>query len=137
MDCVGHPFGGGEARIFVTDLGRHDARKGLVRALGEQARGLRVIVNNAGVLEREPVASMDAAHWRRIMNVNLEAPVFLTRDLLPLLGEEGGSVINVSSAREPARSRARPHIAHPNSAWRHSPDASRWSWPGRPSARTR
>ena len=88
---------GGEARIFVTDLGRHDARKGLVRALREQAPGLRVIVNNAGVLEREPVASMDAAHWRRIMNVNLEAPVFLTRDLLPLLGEEGGSVINVSS----------------------------------------
>ena len=88
---------GGEARILVADLGRDDARKGLVRALREQAPGLRVIVNNAGVLEREPVASLDAAHWRRIMSVNLEAPVFLTRDLLPLLGEEGGSVINVSS----------------------------------------
>lgn len=88
---------GGEARILVADLGREDERKGLVRTLREQARKLRVIVNNAGVLEREPVASLDAAHWRRIMSVNLEAPVFLTRDLLPLLGEEGGSVINVSS----------------------------------------
>lgn len=88
---------GGEARVFVADLGREDERMGLVRTLREQARRLRVIVNNAGVLEREPVASLDAGHWRRTMSVNLEAPVFLTRDLLPLLGEEGGSVINVSS----------------------------------------
>ena len=88
---------GGEAHILVTDLGREDERNGLIRTLRREARRLRVIVNNAGVLEREPVASMDAAHWRRIMSVNLEAPVFLTRDLLPLLREEGGSVINVSS----------------------------------------
>lgn len=88
---------GGEARILAADLGREDERKGLVRTLHRQARRLRVIVNNAGVLEREPVVSLDAAHWRRIMSVNLEAPVFLTRDLLPLLEDEGGSVINVSS----------------------------------------
>ena len=88
---------GGEPHILVTDLGRDDARKGLVRTLCEQAPRLRVIVNNAGVLEREPVASLDAAHWRRTMTVNLEAPVFLTRDLLPLLEDEGGSIINVSS----------------------------------------
>lgn len=88
---------GGEARILVADLGREDERKRLVRTLRKEARRLRVIINNAGVLEREPVASMDAAHWRRVMSVNLEAPVFLTRDLLPLLGDEGGSVINVSS----------------------------------------
>ena len=88
---------GGEAHVFVADLGREDARRGLVDTLRERAPGLRVIVNNAGVLEREPVASLDAAHWRRIMSVNLEAPVFLTRDLLPVLRDEGGSVINVSS----------------------------------------
>lgn len=88
---------GGEARILAADLGREDERKGLVRTIKRQAPGLRVIVNNAGVLEREPVASLDAAHWRRVMSVNLEAPVFLTRDLLPLLEDEGGSVINVSS----------------------------------------
>ncbi len=88
---------GGEARVFIADLGREDERKRLVRTLREQALKLRVIINNAGVLEREPVASLDAAHWRRVMSVNLEAPVFLTRDLLPLLEDEGGSVINVSS----------------------------------------
>ncbi len=88
---------GGEARILAADLGREEARSALARTLRRKARKLRVVVNNAGVLEREPVASLDAGHWRRVMSVNLEAPVFLTRDLLPLLREEGGSVINVSS----------------------------------------
>ncbi len=88
---------GGEARVLVADLGREDERTGLARTLRRKAPKLRVIVNNAGVLEREPVASLDTDHWRRVMTVNLEAPVFLTRDLLPLLAEEGGSVINVSS----------------------------------------
>ena len=88
---------GGEAHILVADLGREDERNGLIRTLRKETRRLRVIVNNAGVLEREPVASLDPEHWRRIMSVNLEAPVFLTRDLLPFLEDEGGSVINVSS----------------------------------------
>lgn len=88
---------GGEAHILPADLGREDARNGLVRTVREKARKLRVIVNNAGVLERQPVAELVVDHWRRIMSVNLEAPVFLTRDLLPLLEDEGGSVINVSS----------------------------------------
>ena len=88
---------GGEARIFVADLGREDERKRLVRTLRDGADRLRVIVNNAGVLERQPVASLDARHWQRIMSVNLEAPVFLTRDLLPTATGGGGSVINVSS----------------------------------------
>ena len=88
---------GGQAHILVADLGREDERKRLVRILRDDADRLRVIVNNAGVLEREPVASLSPGHWQRIMSVNLEAPVFLTRDLLPILREEGGSVINVSS----------------------------------------
>ena len=88
---------GGEARTIVVNLGREDERNRLVRTLHDQAGKLRVIVNNAGVLERQPVATLEAGHWRRVMRVNLEAPVFLTRDLLPLLQAEGGSVINVSS----------------------------------------
>lgn len=88
---------GGEAHVCVVDLGREDDRSGLVRTLRERAGNLRVVVNNAGVLERQPVAALDSGHWRRVMSVNLEAPVFLTRDLLPILQAEGGSVINVSS----------------------------------------
>ena len=88
---------GGRAEVCVADLSREDERDHLARRVAREADNLRVIVNNAGVLERKPVDALDRAHWDRTMRVNLEAPVFLTRDLLPALRRRGGSVINVSS----------------------------------------
>lgn len=88
---------GGEAEVCVADLSRAGGRGRVVRWVSAGAADLRAIVNNAGVLERRSVESLDREHWDRTMRVNLEAPVFLTRDLLPALRERGGSVVNVSS----------------------------------------
>ena len=88
---------GGWAEVCVADLSRDRERRRLARTIRDRADQLRVVVNNAGVLERQRVESLDREHWERIMRVNLEAPVFLTRDLLPTLLSEGGSVVNVSS----------------------------------------
>jgi len=88
---------GGRAEVCPADLSREDGRDCLVRLITDEAANLRAVVNNAGVLERQPLEALDREHWDRIMRVNLEAPVFLTRDLLPLLRRRGGSIINVSS----------------------------------------
>lgn len=88
---------GGRAEICVADLSRENERDHLARRVTREADNLRVIVNNAGVLERQPLEAVDRGHWDRTMRVNLEAPVFLTRDVLPVLRRRGGSVINVSS----------------------------------------
>lgn len=88
---------GGEAEVCVADLSRADDRGRVVRRVGAGAVDLRVIVNNAGVLERRSVESLDQEHWDRTMRVNLEAPVFLTRGLLPTLQRHGGSIVNISS----------------------------------------
>ena len=88
---------GGSAEICVADLSREDERDRLARRVAREADNLRVVVNNAGVLERRSLDGLDREHWDRIMRVNLEAPVFLTRNLLPLLLRDGGSIVNVSS----------------------------------------
>ncbi len=88
---------GGWVEVCPADLSRDRERERLARRVRDRADQLRVVVNNAGVLERQPVESLDREHWERTMRVNLEAPVFLTRDLLPTLLREGGSVVNVSS----------------------------------------
>ena len=88
---------GGCVEVCPADLSRDRERERLARRVRDRADQLRVVVNNAGVLERQRVESLDREHWERIMRVNLEAPVFLTRDLLPTLLREGGSVVNVSS----------------------------------------
>ena len=88
---------GGWVKTLVADLSIPEELHSLTHALRKQAPRLRVLVNNAGVLERQPVSSIHRDHWNRVMSVNLTAPVFLARDLLPVLLEQGGSVVNVSS----------------------------------------
>ena len=88
---------GGRAEVCVADLSKDAGLESVVRWVGARADNLRAIVNNAGVLERQPLKALGRAHWDRTMRVNLEAPVFLTRDLLPTLQRRGGSIVNVSS----------------------------------------
>ena len=88
---------GGSAEVCVADLSRDTGRGRVVRWVRSGADRLRAIVNNAGVLERRPVESLDREHWDHTLRVNLEAPVFMTRDLLPSLQRRGGSIVNISS----------------------------------------
>jgi NAD(P)-dependent dehydrogenase (short-subunit alcohol dehydrogenase family) len=88
---------GGSAEARVVDVSAPEELHDFALSLRAEAPRLRVLVNNAAVLERRSVSAMGRDHWDRLMGVNLAAPVFLTRDLLPVLLEEGGSIVNVSS----------------------------------------
>lgn len=88
---------GGRVEACVADLAEDGGRGRVVRWVSDGAANLRAIVNNAGVLQRRPFEALDRTHWDHTMRVNLEAPVFLTRDLLPLLQRHGGSIVNISS----------------------------------------
>ncbi len=57
-----------------------------------------VLVNNAGVHARGPVAKVSHEDISRMIDVNLKAPLVLTRMALPhLLESGGGAVVNVGS----------------------------------------
>ncbi len=81
--------------LDVTDF------QGFVRVL-ETARqrfgGINVLINNAGYHPRGNLASVDPEDLARTVDVNLKAPVVLTRMALPLLaGSNPATVINVAS----------------------------------------
>jgi 3-oxoacyl-[acyl-carrier protein] reductase len=60
--------------------------------------GLNILVNNAGINHYGPLHLMADEHWRRIMAVNLMAPVQLFRELLPcLVAADEAHVLNVCS----------------------------------------
>jgi short-subunit dehydrogenase len=65
----------------------------------ERAHGpIDVLINNAGIDNAGPVASMDIALANRLLAVNLHAPIALTRALLPAMLARGhGSIVNVAS----------------------------------------
>lgn len=89
---------GGEARAFPADLTDMGACEALVRTLVEVYGGFDVLVNNAGANARGPVESQDPHDLVHIIQVNLIAPIVLTRLALPVLrARGGGNVVQVGS----------------------------------------
>ena len=88
---------GGHVETRVVDLCDRDACIKLVSEVRANATNLRVLVNNAAVLEREAIADLDFGNWDRTLAVNLTAPTILCREIAPVFAESGGSIINVSS----------------------------------------
>ncbi|MFO0903777.1 MAG: SDR family NAD(P)-dependent oxidoreductase [Pirellulales bacterium] len=89
---------GGQVRTSVVDLAVRAEVEELAAAVREAPQPLDVLVNNAGVAFYGPTLTMTDAEWERLMAVNLEAPLLLTRRLLPLLLQRPEAhVVNVAS----------------------------------------
>jgi len=83
---------------FAMDVADADACVDLFKKANFEFGRVDVLVNNAGFHQRGPLESVDAVDLGRMIDVNLRAPVILTRIALPYLREAGGgAVINVGS----------------------------------------
>ncbi len=82
----------------VADLSDPDVVDSLIEAV-EAAHGpIDVLVNNAGIETVDPVATVDPDSVRAAARVNLEAPMVLTRRVLPgMLERNRGAVVFMSS----------------------------------------
>ena len=81
------------AEPFEVDLTDTDA---IVRA-AHQIEELDVLVLAAGVLHKAPFTELSDAEWRESFDVNVLAPVTLTRELLPALRRSRGLIITINS----------------------------------------
>lgn len=84
--------------IFVMDVADAEACANLFKKAQYEFGRVDILVNNAGCHERGPVLDVDAADLGRMIDVNLRAPIMLTRIALPYLKDAGGgAIINVGS----------------------------------------
>lgn len=84
--------------IFPMDVTDMDACNDVFKKAAFEFGRIDVLVNNAGFHARGNVRDVDAVDLGRIIDVNLKAPIILTRAALPYLEESGGgAIINVSS----------------------------------------
>lgn len=85
-----------KVEAIAADLGSAD---GLSRACQAVAGApLEMLVNNAGLAHYMPFAELPGARARDLLEVNVAAPVSLTRVAVPTMIERGaGSIINVAS----------------------------------------
>ncbi len=58
---------------------------------------LDAAINNAAVNVEKSFEHTDEAHWDLHLAIDLKAPFFIVRELLPLLAQSKGTVINIAS----------------------------------------
>jgi 3-oxoacyl-[acyl-carrier protein] reductase len=70
----------------------------LLRKLPQKPTHIDVLINNAGVLINKPFQQTTLEEMEYIFRINLYAPAFLIRELLPYMGQKGVThVVNISS----------------------------------------
>ena len=88
---------GGEAHIFRADVGRFDDCKLLIEFAKSFGR-LDLLVNNAGISEVGLFTELSPEREKRLFDVDLFAPMNLSRLVLPsMIHEKSGAIINISS----------------------------------------
>jgi NAD(P)-dependent dehydrogenase (short-subunit alcohol dehydrogenase family) len=92
----------GECTAIPADLGTAEGVATVVREITSREPALHILVNNAGANWGAPIDEFPEAGWDKVMDLNLKAIFFLTRDLLPLLRKAGtpadpARVINIGS----------------------------------------
>lgn len=93
---------GGKARAFAADVADESDVLQLFREVDEAFDRLDVLVNNAGILERQMrLEDMDAARLQRVFAVNVTGTFLCCREAIKRMarkhGGNGGSIVNVSS----------------------------------------
>jgi short-subunit dehydrogenase len=84
--------------MWVADLADTAVVGELALRAWDALGGIDVLVNNAAIPKRRPVAQLDPAEVETVMQVNFFAPMRLTLAVLPRMLQRGsGMIVNVSS----------------------------------------
>lgn len=89
---------GFKAEALTMDVSKEEDVKRLVETCASQLGTIDILVNNAGIYPSQPLASMQAADFERVIHVNLLG-VFLTMKHVSELMKQkgGGKIINITS----------------------------------------
>ena len=93
---------GGSARAVKLDVTDEAAVRTLAEKLHEGHGGVRLLVNNAGIMNFGPSWEMGMAQWREVLDVNLIGVLHGISAFVPRMVERGragtrGAVVNVAS----------------------------------------
>ena len=90
---------GGQAAAFAVDVSQRASVDALVASVRETYGPIHVLVNNAGIaLPSMPIVDVEAATWRRVLDVNLKSMLFCCQAVVPSMIEaRGGRIVNTAS----------------------------------------
>lgn len=89
---------GVKAAYAAVDISSQEEVERAVGKIYEEIGTADILINNAGIGKFATLLEMDPQEWKRIIDVNLMGPYYMTRTVLPqLIEKNSGDIINISS----------------------------------------
>ena len=87
-----------EAKGYVCDVTDETAVNELVAKIEKEVGVIDILVNNAGIIKRIPMTEMSAEDFRKVIDVDLNAPFIVSKAVIPSMIKKGhGKIINICS----------------------------------------
>ena len=87
-----------DAKGYVCDVTDENQVNALANRIKEEVGVIDILVNNAGIIKRIPMCEMSAADFRKVVDVDLNAPFIVSKAVIPQMIEKGhGKIINICS----------------------------------------
>lgn len=87
-----------QAHGYVCDVTDEEAVQAFIARIREEIGIIDILVNNAGIIRRIPMLEMSAAEFRKVIDVDLNAPFIVSKACIPGMIEKGhGKIINICS----------------------------------------
>lgn len=87
-----------DAKGYVCDVTDEKAVAELIAKIENEVGIVDILVNNAGIIKRIPMCEMSAEDFRKVIDVDLNAPFIMSKAVIPSMIEKGhGKIINICS----------------------------------------
>ncbi|MCI5758429.1 MAG: gluconate 5-dehydrogenase [Bacteroidales bacterium] len=87
-----------DAKGYLCDVTDEAAVQAMVADIEQTVGTVDILVNNAGIIRRIPMTDMEAADFRRVVDVDLVAPFICAKAVIPGMIKKGhGKIINICS----------------------------------------
>lgn len=88
---------GVKARYFLADVSKLEQVQKMIQEIQREFGRLDVLVNNAGICQDRTLAKMTSKEWQRVIDIDLTGVFNCTKASLPLIIQNQGKIINLSS----------------------------------------
>lgn len=88
---------GTKVNYYLANVANYEEVEKMIKKISEDFGKLDILVNNAGIIRDRTLAKMTLEEWREVIDVDLNGVFNCTKAALPLIIQNRGKIINISS----------------------------------------
>ncbi len=88
---------GSRAHVVKADVGRPQAVKTMFERVREEFGTLDILIHNAALGSFNSITEVNVLHWNVALDVNARALLLCSQEAAPLMDQNGGKIIGISS----------------------------------------